>query len=408
MAFPLKRGLRIYDPVLFWLALVATALGVFFIFDAGFVRSLADGKGTIPKEFISQLFFLAPSAIALYVGTAMTPSFLQKSSKIVWIVSLLLLLAVEFVGVSMNGAKRWIGHGSFNIQPAEFAKLATVIYLAGVFATRKAWPTKFPRFRNRTLWVDNVVFPKLARCMPMLWVLLAVLLIEKEPDLGTGAVVAATAFAMCWAGGVTKKTLAVGLLLGGVGVLGLIKSQPYRLERIQNHTSRWSPDNVDDATFQTDQAELHIADGGVLGVGIGNGHVKHILPATTTDFIMATIGEETGLLGSLVVLSVIGGIVWRLLWQARRATQRFQMLVLYGVASWFGIQACVNVMMANAFLPAIGIPLPFISSGGSSLVALWLAIGVCQSAVAPEPVKEEVSASSDHRRWNRRAHLSRA
>jgi len=404
----LKRVFRVYDPILFWLAAVTTAVGMFFVFDAGFVRAVAKGSGTIPPEFRSQLYFVGPAILLSFVAAWLKPETWQKVAKYLWVFSLLLLVAVAKFGTDMNGAKRWLGAGSYMIQPAEFTKIAVVVYLAYVFANRKAWPATRPKLKNSALWVDNVCIPKLARCWPAVWVLLAVVLIEKEPDLGTAAVVAVTAFAMFWAGGVTRKTLAVGLVLGGLGVGAMVKSQPYRLERIENHWSRWDPKNVDDATFQTDQAELHIADGGVLGVGIANGHVKHILPATTTDFIMATVGEETGLLGSLVVLGLIGGIVWRLLLQAQRATSRFQMLVLFGVAAWFGIQACVNVMMANAFLPAIGIPLPFISSGGSSLVALWMALGICQSAIGPEPVKEAAPETGDHRWRNGRAHLSGA
>ena len=154
-----------------------------------------------------------------------------------------------------------------------------------------------------------------------------------------------------------------------------------------------------------------MASGGLFGVGIGNGRAKHILPATTTDFIMATIGEEVGLVGSLFVLSIIGAIVWRLKWLASRATDRFASLVLFGTAAWIGIQACVNVMMANGFLPAIGIPLPFISSGGSSLVALWMALGLCQSVLAPQPepvVEEEARETDRNRRRHGRARLSRA
>jgi cell division protein FtsW (lipid II flippase) len=107
------------------------------------------------------------------------------------------------------------------------------------------------------------------------------------------------------------------------------------------------------------------------------------LPAATTDFVWATVGEETGIWGSFIVLGVLAGIVFRLLYLARMAKTRFDMLLLFGVGSWIGIQTCVNVMMANAFLPAIGIPLPFISSGGSSLVALWMALGACQATLAP-------------------------
>src|SRR5262249_2869093 len=141
----------------------------------------------------------------------------------------------------------------------------------------------------------------------------------------------------------------------------------------------------------------------------GAGRAKHVIPATTTDFIMATIGEEFGLLGSLVVIGLIATLVWRLFWLAQRANTKFAMLVLGGVGTWIAVQACTNVMMANGFLPAIGIPLPFISSGGSSLISLWLAMGLCQSVLAPVPVPGEAELATGRDRWGHgRTRLSRA
>ncbi|WP_144241342.1 FtsW/RodA/SpoVE family cell cycle protein [Fimbriimonas ginsengisoli] len=398
----MKRSLGIYDPVLFWLALVATLLGMLFIFDAGYARALSADKGALPPEFRSQLMFVVPAIVLSLVAGAMRPEAWKNGSKALWVVTLLGLFAVEKFGKEMNGAQRWLNVGPIQIQPAEFAKLAAVLYLAGYFATRKVWPKKIAPRKDFAHWLDTIAVPKLRRCLPMVWVLLAVLLIEKEPDLGTGAVVAATAFAMFIPGNVSWKSIVAALAIAGIGAGAMIVKEPYRMGRILNHTSRWDPQNVDDQTFQTVQSELAIASGGVFGVGIGNGRAKHVLPATTTDFIMATVGEETGLLGSLFTLAILGALVWRLLYQAQRATSHFSTLVLYGVGAWFGLQTCVNVMMANGFLPAIGIPLPFISSGGSSLVALWLALGICQSALAPERVEEE----NPPQRARRSAHLA--
>lgn len=406
----MKGIFRIYDPVLFVLALCATILGMLWIFDAGYARALMNEKGLVPNEFRSQFIFAIVAIPASMIAAAVTPDRWRRISRGFWVVCFVLLLAVEKFGREMNGAKRWLGTGSFTIQPAEFVKLAAVLYLAAVFVDRKAWPKKIPRRRDWAQWMDTVAGPKLKRAMPAIWILIAVLLIEKEPDMGTGMVVAAAAFAMFIPGGVTRKSILAAVVLAGFGAGAMVYKEPYRLDRIVNHVHRWKGENVDDIGFQTVQSELAMASGGVLGVGIGNGRAKHVLPATTTDFIMATVGEESGLLGSLATLGLVGGIVWRLFYQARRASSRYGMLVLYGVASWFGFQACVNVMMANGFLPAIGIPLPFISSGGSSLIALWLALGVCQSALAPvEEKREEETHAPGRNRWRHgRPRLSRA
>jgi cell division protein FtsW len=295
------------------------------------------------------------------------------------------------------------------LQPAEFAKLTSVLYLAGVFANRKAWPKKIKPRKNFAQWADTVAVPKMLRAAPIVWVLLAALLIEAEPDLGTAAVVGFTAFLMMFVGGVTRKSLVVAVLLCVLGLTAVVVKEPYRLERITQHSDRWSQDNVDDTDFQTDQAETAMASGGAFGAGLGNGRAKHVLPATTTDFIMATVAEETGLFGSYILLAVLAALVLRLLRQAALTHDPFARMVLTGVAGWIGIQTCVNMMMANGFLPAIGIPLPFISSGGSSLIALWFALGLCQSVLAPKPLTvEEGHALTDHGWRDRRAHLSRA
>lgn len=384
----MKQTIRIHDPWLFAFALAATCLGLMFIFDAGYARALQSERGGLPSEFKSQLIFLVFSAIGTCVATRVPTKQWKKWSKLAWIINLVLLVAVLLVGHRLNGAKRWIGVGTYSIQPAEFAKLAAVLYLAGYFAERKPWKN-VGRQKNFVLTVDNIWIPKLMRALPALWVLLGVFLIEVEPDLGTGAVIAATGFAMFLPGGVSKKSMflavLVALVAGGIGVA----KQPYRIERFIDHPHRWTSENIDDTEYQTVQSELAISSGGLFGVGLGAGRAKEVLPATTTDFVWATVGEESGLLGSFAVLGVLGALVFRLFQLASRTKDRFDMLVLYGVGCWLGVQTCVNVMMANAFLPAIGIPLPFISSGGSSLVALWLAIGVCQATQAPKPVEQE-------------------
>lgn len=379
------KTLKIHDKWLFWLGCVATCLGLLFIFDAGYARAIQNHKSGLPPEFQSQLAFLLLAGAATWWAGRVPSEAWKKWSKLAWLINFSLLLAVLAFGHEMNGARRWLGVGSYGIQPGEFAKLAAVIYLAGYFAERRAWPKKIKAPRTFALRVDNIWIPKLKRCMPAIWVFLAVCLVEIEPDMGTGAVIAATGFAMFIPAGVTWKSISVALAVAGVAGGIAVMKEPYRLQRFTHHSQRWTDENFDNLEFQSDQSELAMASGGIGGVGLGAGRAKQVLPATTTDFISATIAEEFGLWGSLVVLGVLGAIVFRLLYLARQANTRFGMLVLCGVGFWIGIQTCVNVMMANAFLPAIGIPLPFISSGGSSLVALWMALGVCQSALGASP-----------------------
>ena len=404
----MNRAWKHFDIPLIAFAAAISLVGIFAIFDAGYARSLATGKGPIPREFAQQLGFCVASFL-IAAGTAfVNVRFWKRAAGVIWAVSLLLLLAVEKFGHEQNGAQRWIKIAGIPVQPAEFVKLATVIYLASVFANRAKWPTNIPRRKSFDHWLDTIAMPKLKRAMPAIMIAIAAVFIEREKDLGTAAVVASISFGMFFIAGVSRNSLIAIVVLSVAGAGAMIAKEPYRWERISQFQSRWQGDNVDDSGYQTVQSQLAMASGGVAGVGIGNGRAKHVLPATTTDFVMATVSEEFGLLGTWTILGLLALLVMRLFALAQKATTRFGMLICYGVAIWMGIQGCVNLLMANGTLPAIGIPFPFVSSGGSSLIALWLALGLCQAALVPIPVKEESHAPSRDRGRNRRTHLSRA
>lgn len=404
------RKARIHDGPLMVLALLATAMGLVFIFDAGYARSLQQGAGPIPREFRTQMLFLPVALLAgMWISRVHSDTW-RKYSKLLWVLTLvaLALPMIPGIGVERNGAHRWIGIGPLEVQPAEFAKLTMIMYLAGAFAGRPKWPEKVRRFKTRAAYFDNVVIPKATRMLPAVWVFAGIVLIELEPDLGTAAVLAVSAFAMFLAGGVSRKTLIWGVAISALMASFLVAQKPYRLERIFTHNSRWEKGNQDDTSYQTVQSEMAMASGGVVGVGIGAGRAKHVLPAATTDFVTATVFEEFGLIGALMVIAVMAALVLRMLALAERAPTEFGSLLLVGVASWIGIQGCVNIMMANGLLPAIGIPLPFVSSGGSSLVALWMAVGVCQGALAPQVAKEAALEAGGDGWRHRRTRLSRA
>lgn len=406
----MNRVFAVPDLALALLALLATAIGAFVIFDAGYARSILTGGGVLPREFATQA---ASAVVALVLGWGCMRVPLEAWRRAAgWVMllaaMLVFLVAVPGVHKTMNGATRWISLGPINIQPSEFAKVAAIVFLAAAFAGRRAWKKRAKPCRGFPQWLDLVAVPKLARAMPLLIVLIVAAKVEREPDLGTAAVILAIAFAMVFLGGVTAKSMLALTALLGVGVAFLCMQEPYRLERIVAHGQRWSADHFDDMGYQTTQSEAAMASGGFWGVGIGSGRAKHMLPAATTDFVTATVGEEFGLVGSWAVLALIGAICFRLFQLARRAKSRFGGLVLAGTASWLGIQSCVNIMMANGTLPPIGIPLPFLSSGGSSLVALWICIGICQSAVAERAPEEELVEDRSYGWRHRRTRLSRA
>jgi cell division protein FtsW len=384
----MKRTSLVPDRALALFALLATLIGLFFVFDAGYARSIGSKDGNLmPPEFKSQIIFFIPSLVAGFMCSRVKMSSWKAAAGWIFAGVVLMLIAVSTIGIRENGAQRWLGVGPFSIQPAEFAKLGCVLYLAAVFSSRKSWPVLKPR-KNVFHWMDTVAVPKFVRAFPAILILVVGGLINHEKDLGTAGVIAATAFFMFVPAGVQWKSLVAAIVLSLVAGWVVIRQEPYRLERIENHQNRWSADEIDDTNFQTNQSELGMATGGLAGLGVGNGRAKHLIPATTTDFVMATVGEEFGFIGSLLVLLTLGCLVWRLLYQASQAQTKFATIFLYGIGFWIGIQTCVNMSMANGFLPAIGIPLPFVSSGGSSLMALWCAIGVAQSAIAADRVKK--------------------
>ena len=406
----MKRSIPKHDPLILGLAFLASFVGLLFIFDAGYARSIQTSGSTIPAEFRTQIMLLVVSVVGYAIASHVPLQTYRRLTMPLWIVTLVALLAVDFIGHEQNEAKRWIAIGPVSVQPSEFAKLSLILFLAALFAKRDQWRPK--PARDLATWLDRNLSAKIKRIAPFVLVLLGVFLVEMGKDLGTAAVLMAIALVMCVAGGVSWKTMGFGMILISLCVGGLLLKQPYRMERITNHYVRWDPKVVDDVGFQTTQSERGQAEGYWFGQGLADGQVKQIIPAPTTDFIMATIGEETGLVGSTVVIGLLALICGRLLVLSQRTSDRFGALILIGASGWIGIQTCTNVMMANATLPAIGIPIPFISSGGSSLMAIWLTMGVCQSALvgvrqeSTEPEASRANRSNRRRHWWTR--LSRA
>ena len=395
------------DTTLFWLALASSILGLVFILDAGYPQSMRIGQGLIPRAFLMQIVMLVLGVAAFFFVRRSNPDKLQKRAMMWMGIAFLGLVLVEIVGVSKNGAKRWLGTEAINLQPAEFMKVAAILYLSYALARKKAWQATWEKRKREKGWVNQVLVPKLERLWPAFVILTAMILVEHEKDLGTACVILATSVALFMSAPVTYKSVAIIGLTIILGLGAFIWKEPYRFNRFAVHPHRWEREYINSDTYQTTQSELAMVSGKLIGVGFGSGRAKYMLPATTSDFIMATVAEECGVWGPAVCLALVGGISFKLILLSRQQKDRFRSLFLTGTAWWLAIQACTNLMMANATLPAIGIPFPFISAGGSSLIALWIAIGLCDRlSVAVEPVKEG-AVEGHHNRWrNRRARLS--
>lgn len=395
------------DTYLFWLTLAVSLLGLVFILDAGYVQSMRIGQGLLPRAFLMQGLMLCVGIAAFFVVRRANPEKLQKRALLWMGVAFIGLILVEIVGVSKNGARRWLGTETINLQPAEFMKVAAILYLSFALAKKKAWQATWEKRKKERGWINQVLVPKLERLWPAFIILLAIGFVEHEKDLGTACVILATSVALFFAAPVTWKSVTIIGITLAIGLTAFVVKEPYRVSRFLTHKDRWQREYINNETYQTTQSELAMVSGKLIGVGFGSGRAKYMLPATTSDFIMATVAEECGFWGPALCLALVGGISFKLLLLARQQKDRFRSLFLTGTAWWLGIQACTNLMMANATLPAIGIPFPFISAGGSSLIALWIAVGLCDRlSVAVEPSKEVV-VEGHHNRWrNRRTRLS--
>lgn len=261
------------------------------------------------------------------------------------------LVLIPGLGTKALGAQRWLGIGSFRFQPAELAKLAFVLYLAA-FMSRKKNPLPF---------------------LILLTILIGLIILE--PDLGTAVIIAATGLVVYFASG--APIFWIGLIggLGAIGGLGLIFSSPYRRERVLTFLNP-TRDPLG-ASYHIRQVLLALGSGGLLGMGLGQSRQKYeYLPAAATDSIFAIIAEELGFIGAAGVIVIFLLLIWRGFQIAKGAPDRFGYLLATGIISWIGFQALINLSAIVALVPLTGVPLPFISYGGSSLVLIMTASGI--------------------------------
>ncbi|MES9956163.1 MAG: putative lipid II flippase FtsW [Sedimenticola sp.] len=275
---------------------------------------------------------------------------------------LLLLVLVPGLGREANGATRWIPIGPFNLQSSEFMKLFVVFYIAGYLVRRQLEVT-------HSVW---------GFIKPMLLLLVACSLIMVQPDFGTTAVLLATALGMLFLGGVPVWQFMILLGTAGSVLVGLVVFSPYRLARVTAFLDPWA--DVEGSGYQLAQALIAFGRGEWFGVGLGNGIQKQFyLPEAHTDFLMAVIGEEFGLIGTLAVIALFGIIVWRAFRVgalAERAGRRFESYVAQGFGLWLGMQAFINIGVNVGLLPTKGLTLPLMSYGGNSIIVACMVVGL--------------------------------
>lgn len=359
-AFSSIQGQGKFDFVLIFSALLLSALGLVFIYSASSYSALLQNGDAF--------HYVKTQAVALVLGVfamvmiAYTPTrAFKKFSLVLYLVGLALLGAVFLpgIGVESYGAKRWLNLGFFTIQPSEYAKFFMVMAMA-----RYASGRDMKRLRD----VFAVVFIGGAVCV----------LLMLEPNMSITMCVVAVLFIMLFASGARVGYLALLIVPVIIGAIVLILVEPYRLSRLFAFLDPWQ--SPLEEGYQLIQSYYALGSGGLFGVGLFESRQKYLfLPFAESDFILSVIGEETGLFGVAIIMSLFLVIAIRGVRIARRARDRYSCYLALGITSVTTVQALLNMAVVCGAVPPTGLPLPFMSAGGSSLVAYLCAIGMLSS-----------------------------
>jgi cell division protein FtsW len=305
-----------------------------------------------------QLFYLILGFLALYWAWQLDLEKLKNFAEIIFLFSFLFLLLVFIPGVGRKalGAVRWIDLGLLSFQPSELIKFSFLLYLAKWLTQER--PNFFQKFVFPVFLLGVVTLP-----------------IIKQPDLGTALVLGATVLSLLFLAGLEMRYVWGLWLVGGIGVLGLIFFVPYRLRRLMAYLNPWQ--DPQGAGFQIIQSLLAVGSGGIWGLGLGASRQKFFyLPQQFTDFIFAILCEELGFLGGATVVVLFFLFALRGLRIALTASDSFQAYLAGGFTCWLSFQALINILVVVGLLPTTGIPLPFMSYGGTATIINLFAAGI--------------------------------
>ena len=357
-------------PLEYNLLLTATlcllAFGAVMVYSASSARALLLGQGDGTAFLVRYVTYGGIGLVGMHIVARRGLDGVLAFTKPLLVFAFACLVAVKLpgLGVTINGARRWLGAGPLQFQPSEIAKLALVLYSARMLAER---PGRIRRPGD---------------VMPVLLVAgTAILLVASQPDLGTALVMIFTVTAMLVAAGMPIRFLAIGAGALALLVLVYAVSEPYRRARLTTFLDPWS--HAGDAGFQAVQGQIALGSGGLFGRGIGQSVQKiFYLPEAHTDFILAIIGEELGVAGVFGVLCLYGLLAYAGLRVAKRATGAYAKLLAAGLTSLILSQACLNVFAVLGLAPLTGVPLPFISYGSTNLTVLLAGMGLLLNVAA--------------------------
>ncbi|MBC7593902.1 MAG: putative lipid II flippase FtsW [Kineosporiaceae bacterium] len=385
----LERPLASYQLVL-GVTSILLGLGLIMVLSASSVFALTTADDSF-YIFKRQLIFAVLGVIGAFVAANIKIDLLRKLVYPVLGVTTLLILAtfIPGVGIEVQGNRNWLPlFGSFQLQPSEFAKLAVVLWTADLFARKE----------RRIHEARHLLVPMI----PVAGVI--AMLVVAQGDLGTALVLFAVIVGMLWVVGLPGKYMGgVGLTVGALLVF-FVATSPHRVIRMFSFLNPLA--SADSAGFQSVHGMMALATGGFWGVGLGGSRQKWgTLPEAHTDFILAVIGEELGLIGTFVVIILFGLLAYSGVRIATRTKDPFVRYSAAGITIWVITQAAVNIAMVLGLLPVIGIPLPLISYGGSSLLVTLVALGLLVNFAKTEPGAKRALAASRKRRGSLRSRL---
>jgi cell division protein FtsW len=335
--------------------------GAVMVYSASSARTLLAGHGDGTAYLVKYMAYGAVGLVAMHLLSRHGLGAARRLAPLILIGAfvLLVLVLIPHIGVEVNGARRWLGAGALTFQPSEVMKLALVLHVAAVLSARPQIARSIRGVAGPVLGVGGG----------------AVLLILMQPDLGTALVIGLTLAAMLVAAGLPLRQL--GLVAGVAAFLVLVFAlmDPERTERLTSFVNPWA--EASGAGFQAVQGQIAIGSGGLFGLGPGQSVQKvFYLPEAHTDFILAVIGEELGVAGVSALLCLYGMIAYAGLRTARNAKGAYAKLLAGGLTSLILCQALLNVYAVLGLAPLTGVPLPFISSGSTSLIVLLCSMGL--------------------------------
>lgn len=370
-------------------ALVIATFGLLFI---GMVMILSASTTVSYKQFnnqyiifLRQLMFAAIGVVLMMAISRLPKVFFLKWSVVALVISivLLILVLIPSIGISVAGQRNWISlWGPFRLQPSEVAKLTLIVWGSAVLSKQ---------IRSKTTTWQNLLIP----VFPV--GLIITVLVVFEGDLGTTLIIGPILLSLFYAVGAPMKLFTWSAMAGLLAILYLSIQETYRIQRFLS----WISPTVDnqDAGWQVTHGKYALASGGWTGIGLGASREKWgWLPAAHTDFIFAVVGEELGLVGTIIVLIFIGTIAYVALTLARETNDRFTKLIATSVMAWIVVQSIINIGAVLGLLPVTGVPLPLVSYGGSSLIFTLAAIGVLMAVLRAEPtVKADLKKKKSSR-----------